>query len=206
MSQSKTSNHEGSGPGRRGCRFILSAPSGAGKTTLCRALMRQFPDIRYSISYTTRAPRAGERDGIDYHFISPAAFQAGLDRGAWAEWAEVHGNQYGTSAEFLEHTVSAGEDVLLDIDVQGARQILERFPDSVTIFIMPPSLAVLKERLGARGTDTPETIERRLTNAAGEISQRHLYRHVIVNDRLEQAISELILLVAGYRQKGDKAP
>jgi guanylate kinase len=206
MSQSKMIRHRGAGSGRRGRRFILSAPSGAGKTTLCQALRQHFPDIRYSVSYTTRSPRTGERDGVDYHFISPEAFQAGLERGAWAEWAEVHGNRYGTSAEFLENTVVAGEDVLLDIDVQGARQILERFPDSITIFIMPPSMAALKERLTARGADTPETIERRMANASGEISQRHLYRHVIVNDRLEQAVSELIELVGAYRGQKEQGP
>jgi guanylate kinase len=206
MSRSKTTSHEGDGSVRRGRRFILSAPSGAGKTTLCKALRQHFPDIRYSISYTTRAPRDGERDGVDYHFISQEAFQAGLDRGAWAEWAEVHGNRYGTSAEFLENTVSGGEDVLLDIDVQGARQILERFPDSITIFIMPPSMAILEERLSGRGTDTPEAIERRMADATGEISQRYLYRHVIVNDRLDRAVSELIELIGAYRRQKDRRP
>jgi guanylate kinase len=143
---------------------------------------------------------------VDYHFISQEAFQAGLDRGTWAEWAEVHGNRYGTSAEFIESIVSTGEDVLLDIDVQGARQILKRFPDSVTIFIMPPSMAVLEERLAARGTDTQAVIQRRLRNAEDEISQRHLYRHILVNDRLERSVSELIELVGAYRRKDPSCP
>lgn len=184
----------------RGHRFIISAPSGTGKTTLCRALRRKFPDIRYSVSYTTRAPREGERDGVDYHFITTKEFEAGLARGLWAEWARVHGNYYGTSAEFLEKTVSAGQDVLLDIDVQGARQILKRFPDSVTVFIMPPSMAELKRRLTQRGTEAPETIERRLTNAAFEISQKERYRHVIVNDQLDEAIAAFIALIGAYRE------
>jgi guanylate kinase len=187
----------------RGHRFIVSAPSGTGKTTLCRALRRQFPDMRYSVSYTTRSPREGERDGIDYHFITKEEFEARLARGLWAEWAQVHGNYYGTDAEFLEKTVSAGEDVLLDIDVQGARQILNQFPDSVTVFIMPPSMAELKRRLTQRGTETPEAIERRLTNAASEITRKDLYRHVIVNDQLDEAISAFIAMIGAYRKGED---
>lgn len=182
-----------------GHRYIISAPSGTGKTTLCRALRQQFPDIRYSVSYTTRAPREGERDGIDYHFISRDIFEQKLKAGLWAEWARVHDNYYGTSAEFLERTIAEGFDVLLDIDVQGARQILQRFPDSVTIFIMPPSMEELRRRLMERGTETAEVIERRLTNAAAEIGRKGFYRHVIVNDRLDTAISELITLIGCYR-------
>jgi guanylate kinase len=184
----------------RGHRFIISAPSGTGKTTLCRALRGRFPDIRYSVSYTTRSPREGERDGIDYYFITKEEFEARLARGLWAESAQVHGNYYGTDAGFLEKTVSAGEDVLLDIDVQGARQILNRFPDSVAVFIMPPSMAELKHRLTQRGTEAPEVIDRRLTNAASEIAQKDLYRHVIVNDHLDEAIAAFIALIGAYRE------
>lgn len=184
----------------RGHRFIISAPSGTGKTTLCRALRRRFPDIRYSVSYTTRSPREGERDGVDYHFITREEFESRLDRGLWAEWARVHDNYYGTDAEFLEKSVSAGQDVLLDIDVQGAEQILNRFPDSVTVFIMPPSMAELKRRLTQRGTEAPEVIERRLTNAASEMGRKDLYRHVIVNDQLDVATSVFIDLIGAYRE------
>lgn len=185
----------------RGHRFIISAPSGTGKTTLCRALRRRFPDIRYSVSYTTRSPREGERDGIDYHFITREEFETRLARGLWAEWARVHDNYYGTDADFLEKSVSAGQDVLLDIDVQGAQQILKRFPDSVTVFIMPPSMAELKRRLMQRGTETSEVIDRRLTNAASEMDRKDLYRHVIVNDRLDEAISAFIALIGAYREE-----
>jgi guanylate kinase len=183
-----------------GQRFILSAPSGAGKTTLCRALRRRFPDIRYSVSYTTRSPREGERDGIDYHFITREEFETRLARGQWAEWAQVHDNYYGTDAGFLENSVLDGQDVLLDIDVQGARQILKRFPDSVTVFIMPPSMAELKRRLMERGTEAREAMDRRLRNAISEMDSKDFYRHVIVNDQLEETTSALIALVGAYSE------
>lgn len=184
---------------RPGRVFVVSAPSGAGKTTLCRALLAHFDDLRYSISYTTRAPRPGERDGVDYHFVSRAAFEAGIASGQWAEWARVHDNYYGTSAPFLDRSLAAGEDVLLDIDVQGATQLLERYPGAVTIFIMPPSLETLRRRLEGRGTDSPAVIARRIANAAAEIARKGFYRHVVVNDRLTAATAELIALVASYR-------
>jgi guanylate kinase len=154
---------------RRGHLFILSAPSGAGKTSLCRA-------------------------------VRDSEFKDGIARGRWAEWAQVHGNYYGTSAEFLNRELAVGRDILLDIDVQGTCQIVQRYPQSITIFIMPPSLDVLRQRLEARGTDSPETIAVRLENAAKEIAQKNAYRHVIINDRLSQAIDELIALIESYRQ------
>jgi guanylate kinase len=184
----------------RGLLFILSAPSGAGKTTLCRAIRDRFADIRYSISHTTRRPRPGEIDGCDYVFISESEFKDGIARGRWVEWAQVHGNYYGTSADFLNRELAAGRDILLDIDVQGTCQIVQRYPQSITIFIMPPSLDVLRQRLEARSTDSPETIAVRLENAAKEMAQKDAYRHVIVNDRLPQAIAELIALIGSYRQ------
>jgi len=183
----------------KGILFIVSAPSGAGKTTLCRALRRHFTDLRYSISHTTRAPRPGEEDGVDYFFIGPDEFKTAIQTGAWAEWAEVHGNYYGTSAAFLESGLASGNGILLDIDVQGMHQILERFPDSVTIFIMPPSLEVLKARLVSRGSDSTAVIAGRLANAEKEIAQRERYQHVIVNDDLARAKAELIALFAVYR-------
>jgi guanylate kinase len=184
---------------RRGRIFILSGPSGAGKTTLRHRLLAAFADLRYSVSYTTRAPRPGEENGRDYLFIPAAEFEAGIGRGRWAEWAQVHGNYYGTSAEFLREGLAAGSDLLLDIDVQGARQICARFPGSVTIFIMPPSPAVLRERLESRGTDPPEVIARRLENAAAEMAQAGFYRHLLVNGDLQTAARELIALVGSYR-------
>jgi guanylate kinase len=184
-------------PGRH--LFILSAPSGAGKTTLLRAALEHLPDLRYSVSYTTRAPRAGEVNGRDYVFISPAAFEEGIRADRWAEWARVHGHYYGTSAEVLSQALAEGRDVLLDIDVQGARQILRRFSQSVTIFIMPPSLEILEARLRSRGTDRPEAIALRLRNAREEMAQKEMYRHVIVNDDLPTAVHELLAVIGSYR-------
>jgi guanylate kinase len=182
-----------------GYLFILSAPSGAGKTTLRRAVLEQFTDLLYSVSYTTRQPRDGEHDGTDYHFISKAEFEAGISEDRWAEWAAVHGNYYGTAAEFLNQNLAAGKDVLLDIDVQGTRKIIRRYPESITIFLLPPSLAVLKERLQSRGTDSAQTIALRLKNAKTEMGQKKLYQHVIINDRLADAISQLAAIIDSYR-------
>jgi guanylate kinase len=187
-------------PRRRGRIFILSAPSGAGKTTLRQAAVARFGNMRYSVSYTTRPPRAGEVNGRDYVFISLAEFKEGIRRGRWAEWAKVHENYYGTSEHILERALAEGCDVLLEIDVQGARQICRRFPESVTIFVMPPSLEVLEERLKSRGTDSPEAIALRLENAKREMGQKDDYRHVIVNDDLETAIQELTAVLESYRQ------
>jgi guanylate kinase len=180
--------------------FILSAPSGAGKTTLRRAALERFPDIQYSVSFTTRPPRSGEVDGRDYHFISAAEFEEGIRSGRWAEWAQVHQNYYGTSSEVLEQALATGRIILLDIDVQGARQILRRFPQSITVFIMPPSLEVLEARLRGRGTDAEGAIQIRLRNAIEEMAQRGHYRHVIVNDDLSVASQEIATIIRSYRK------
>lgn len=179
--------------------FIVSAPSGAGKTTLCRALLAEFSNLRYSVSYTARAPRSGEINGQDYHFISKEDFAKGIEANHWAEWAVVHDNYYGTSACFLDETLASGTDVLLDIDVQGMLRIIPRYPDAVTIFIMPPSMEVLSERLKARGTDTSEVIAKRLKNAEDEIARKHHYRHVIINDELQKAAAELFEIIRKTR-------
>ena len=185
---------------KRGHLFIISAPSGAGKTTLARAVLKQFTDMLYSISYTTRKPRAEERNGVDYHFISKQDFKKGIKKGRWAEWAEVYGNYYGTSAEFIEKSLSSGCDILLDIDVQGTLQILKHYPDSVTIFILPPSVNALRKRLEMRASDSKAVIEKRLVNARKEMAQKKMYRHIIVNDNLSAAIEELIAIFKKYRQ------
>ena len=191
---------------RHGHLFIISAPSGGGKTTLSKAVVNRFNDIFYSISYTTRSPRDGEQDGVDYYFIQKKDFEKRIENGYWAEWAEVHGNYYGTSVEFLDKGLDSGNDMLLDIDVQGTIQILGRYPDSVTIFIMPPSLETLRKRLEMRRTESRATIERRLLNAEDEIAQKGLYRHVIVNDELSVSIDKLIAIIEKYRypNKPDK--
>ena len=189
----------------RGHLFILSAPSGAGKTTLRWALLKQFSDLLYSISYTTREPRKGEQDGADYYFITKAEFEKGIAEDRWAEWACVHGNYYGTSAVFLDSSLAAGKDVLLDIDVQGAGKLIRRYPDSISIFITPPSIEVLKKRLQSRATDSKAAIRLRLKNAEAEMTQKKMYRHIIMNDRLSDAVAELTSLINQYKTDREKS-
>ncbi len=184
---------------KAGHLFIIAAPSGGGKSTLCREVLKRFSDIHYSVSYTTRKRRRGERDGVDYHFIGKRDFKNGIKTGKWAEWAVVHGHYYGTSADFLAEGLANGWDILLDLDVQGTRQILERYPDSVAIFILPPSLEVLRDRLEARGTDSAASIAIRLKNAKKEIAQQDLFQHVIINEQLSKAVQELISIIHKYR-------
>jgi len=178
----------------KGRLFIISAPSGAGKSTLCKKLRAHYPHIQYSVSYTTRNPRTNECNGIDYNFISCDQFKQNIQENQWAEWACVHDNYYGTSREQIETCLATGQDVLLEIDVQGMKQICDKFSDAITIFIKPPSIDVLKKRLESRGTDSPDVIEKRLKNAIHEMTFEHLYKHCIVNDDLETASRELIAL------------
>jgi guanylate kinase len=162
-------------------------------------LRDRVADLDYSISYTTRPPRNGETDGVDYHFVSRLQFEQGIESGRWAEWARVHGNYYGTSVQFIRSRLSKGRDVLMDIDVQGAAKILESQPDSVTIFIMPPSLEALKSRLDLRALDSEAAIATRLANAQAEMAASDCYRHVIVNERLADALDLLGELIDRYR-------
>lgn len=180
---------------KKGRLFVVSAPSGTGKTTLCRLLMDEFKTLSYSVSLTTRKPREGEVHGKDYHFVSVSEFERMIEAGELVEWANVHGNYYGTSLTFIRESLDRGRDILLDIDVQGAASIRKAYPEAVTIFIMPPSMEALRERLEKRGTDSPEVIETRIKNAVAEIGHKDLYTHVIVNDRLETAKQELFELV-----------
>ncbi|HIJ57693.1 MAG TPA: guanylate kinase [Deltaproteobacteria bacterium] len=189
--------------GNRGHLLILSAPSGAGKTTIRNALCRRFPGTKYSVSYTTRSPRTGEKAGRDYHFIDKSQFEAGIEADRWAEWAVVHGNYYGTSGEFIDHWLARGEDILLDIDVQGTVKILKRYPQAVTIFILPPSMDVLRQRLESRGTDSQADIERRLSEAKREMMEKSRYRHLVINDDLSSAIDELASIIKSY-EKGNQ--
>ena len=188
----------GTTAGRRRTLFIISAPSGTGKTTICTQVCQRFSDIVFSISYTTRAPRFGERQGVDYYFITREAFEYKIDTDQWAEWARVHDNYYGTSAAFLDTAIAQQQTVLLDIDIQGAIQIQKRYPDCVTVFIMPPSLEALQLRLERRQTDDAATIAKRLATAAEEIAQKDRYEHIIVNDDLQTAIEELAGLIVHY--------
>ncbi len=197
-----------SAPGGRfpGCLIILSAPSGAGKSTLCRLLQRHFNNLVYSVSHTTRAPRGGEIQGRDYFFTSKQEFEAGIREQRWAEWAEVHGHFYGTSARQIERALTAGKIVLMDIDVQGMRQIKQRFAQALTVFILPPSPEELERRLRQRGTDDAQTIALRLKNARAEMAQKDDYDCAIVNDDLNQAADTLIGLVAAHCGKAAGHP
>ncbi|MDQ3933976.1 MAG: guanylate kinase [Actinomycetota bacterium] len=171
--------------------LVVTGPSGVGKGTLIRSICREFPDLRLSVSATTRPPRSGEKDGVDYHFLSPEEFQRRVDAGEFLEHATYAGNRYGTLRSETED-----DPVVLEIEVQGARQVREAMPEAVQVFIAPPSTDVLRERLVTRGTDSPETIRARLQVAEQELRAKDEFPHVIVNDDLERAVRELTDLVA----------
>ena len=187
-----------SNPGM-GILFVVSAPSGAGKTSLCRELIDSLSDLRQSISFTTRQKREEEQDGIDYHFIDHKAFQKMREHHQLAEWAEVHGQLYGTSLQTLNAAAGDGIDLLLDIDCQGAAQIKKNYQQGVFIFILPPDFAELERRLRDRGTDIEEVIRRRLKNAEQEISQAIWYDYLIINDDFQSARDSLIAIVTAER-------
>lgn len=187
--------------------FILSAPSGAGKTTLLKRVMADLPGLAFSVSHTTRLPRVGEVDGVDYHFVSRDQFEAMRDQGVFLEWAEVHGNLYGTSRPAVLAQLATGVDVILDIDVQGASIILNSAAiPAASLFISPPSLQELERRLRGRGTDSEETILLRLKNAGKEMQAAVDYEYLIINDRLEQAIDTLRAIVIAERSRGHRLP
>lgn len=175
----------------KGNVFIISAPSGAGKTTLCKEIVRIMPNLRFSVSYTTRKPRSGEVDGRDYIFVDGDTFKGMIDRGEFVEWAEVHGNYYGTSRKDLNDIIKSGQHVILDIDVQGSQQIREQFDGGVYIFVLPPSLNALRKRLEERGQNPPEEIDRRVKRAIEEIREYKRYDYVIVNNIFEEALDAL---------------
>lgn len=184
-----------------GSLFVVSAPSGAGKTTLVNLLLERDPQVRHSISYTTRAPRPGEENGREYHFIDIPTFVAMRDRGEFLEWAEVHGNFYGTSRIWLEGRMHAGHDMLLEIDWQGAQQVREMFPEAVGIFIMPPSIEELERRLRGRGQDSADVIQRRVAAAMGEMRHVGEFDFVIINNNLQEALEDLCAAVRASRQR-----
>ena len=186
---------------RKGIVFILSAPSGTGKTTVISEVLERFRDISLSVSYTTRAPRAGEAPGHDYHFISHTKFLAMTAKGEFAESASVHGFFYGTPARTLNRAMTNGKDLFLDIDVQGARQIKGKYPEAVSIFLLPPSWSELKRRLGGRATDDRAIIRRRLANARREIRDVIQYDYYIVNSDIEEAVGTLAAIIMAERQK-----
>ena len=187
-------------PGRL---FILSAPSGTGKSTVGRLVREHMPQLEYSVSLTTRAPRPGEKEGEDYHFVSREQFQAKVAAGEMAEWAEVCGNLYGTSAKVLAQALDQGRHILLDIDVQGARQLRQRFSQAVFIFLQPPSMGELERRLRGRGTEDDQAIAARLAQAQNEMQEAQHYDFQVVNDDLARAVVEVITII---RTWGGGAP
>jgi len=188
-----------------GLVFVISAPSGAGKTTLVRRVMEQLPNLQFSVSYTTRPPRSNEREGEDYHFVSPTIFQEMVERGEFLEWAEVLGNRYGTARVDVKCLESQGIDLILDIDTQGARKVKERIDQAVLIYVLPPSMKVLRERLITRGLDSPGMIEFRLANARRDIEEAHCYHYVILNERIEDAVEKLKVIIIAERCRRDKS-
>jgi guanylate kinase len=179
--------------------IIVSAPSGAGKTTLVGEALKRDALVKTSISFTSRPPRAGEEQGVHYCFVSRAEFEAMIARGDFLEWAEVHGNLYGTSRRAVEEARAAGFDVILTIDIQGAAQARKLFPDAISVFIMPPSLDALVERLENRGTDTVDDLQLRLSNALHEIEQYVNFDYVVINKDLDRAIDELAAIIVAER-------
>ncbi len=184
---------------RRGILFIVSGPSGAGKTSLSSRALTELSGLELSVSLTTRAPREGEADGVAYHFVTQERFRRMVDGGELAEWAEVHGNYYGTPRAPIDGALAEGRDLLLDIDVQGARQIKGAYPEAVAIFLLPPDRAQLEQRLAGRGTDAPEVVAERLRNACGEIASLTNYDYAVVNDDLVEAYGAFESIVRAER-------
>lgn len=191
--------------GRRGRPFVVSAPSGTGKTTVCRRVVANHPDVVFSVSHTTRPRRPGERDGIDYHFVSEREFRRLVEAGAFLEYAEYNGRLYGTSLAALEHELDAGRDVLLEIEIQGASQVRERLSEARLVFLLPPSLEALEARLRARGTDSAEAIEQRLALARRELTAARWFDYWVVNDELEEAVGAVSAVVRGLREGREAA-
>jgi guanylate kinase len=179
--------------------YIVSAPSGSGKTTLLQLLLRTFTDLKFSVSHTTRQPRAGERHGVDYYFTDRSTFTDMVKRGEFLEWAEYYGQLYGTARSFVEEHTAAGSDVILDIDIQGARQVKTKISDAIAVFVLPPSFAELERRLRSRRLESNEDIHRRLEIAKGEILYYRDYDYIVVNDVLENSIQTLEAIVRSGR-------
>lgn len=185
---------------RKGFPLVVAAPSGTGKTTLCRELVARDPGLVFSVSHTTRARRPGELDGRDYHFVTPAEFQRMIDAGDFLEWAVYNDNHYGTSYAAIDAHLAAGRDVVLEIEVQGARQVRARRADARLVFLLPPSWQALEARLRGRGTDTPEEIARRLRVAQSELAAAGEFDYGVVNDELERCVREVLSIVAAERR------
>lgn len=179
----------------RGRLFVLSAPSGSGKSTLKDRILQLFPDLVYSVSYTTRKPRPGEIDGRDYNFISEDCFKKMITQDSFLEWARVFGRYYGTGRNWVEERLALGSDVLLDVDVAGAASVRRLDPKAILIFMVPPSLSELRRRLSARRTESPEEVDRRLAEARAEIEQRFIFNYLLINDNLDQALDQMTAVI-----------
>jgi guanylate kinase len=185
----------------RGILFVVSSPSGGGKGTLIQRVLNTVPDLSYSVSYTTRAPRSGEVDGREYFFVTPEKFEQMVDDDEFLEWAHVHCKLYGTSRQQVCGEIAAGRDIVLEVDVQGAASVKQLLADSVSIFILPPSFEVLRQRLVARGTDSPEELELRLRNAPTELKDYEAFQYVIINDDATQAAERLAAIIYSERTR-----
>jgi guanylate kinase len=188
-----------------GLIFIISAPSGTGKTTLVREVIQQLPGLQFSVSFTTRLPRPDEREGEDYHFVSHSAFQKMVEKSEFLEWAEVLGNRYGTPQPDLKKMELEGVDLVLDIDTQGANTVMKKIAQPVLIYLLPPSLKVLRERLINRGVDSLERVKFRLSNARRDMEEAHGYHYVIINDRIEDALEKLKAIIIAERCRRAKS-
>ncbi len=183
---------------------VLSAPSGTGKTTVARTLLRRSDDLLFSVSVTTRAPRKRERDGVDYHFVDRAEFERMIQAGELLEWAEVHGELYGTPRSNIDEAERRGKLLLLDIDMQGARQVAETRPDTVTILLLAPSVPVLLKRLRGRGSEDEERLRRRLETARGELEAVGAFDYVLVNERIRETVTSIQAILTAERYRGDR--
>lgn len=193
-------------PPATGIVFVISAPSGAGKDTILRRVLASDPRVVYSVSMTTRPPREGERAGQDYYFVDRAAFERARDEGRLFEWAEVHGNLYGTPRAEVERLTASGKDVILELDVKGMRNVRASRVEAVTVFIMAPSVGELERRLVARGANSPDDIARRIARAREEIEERHAFDYIVVNDDLDTAVRDLEAIIRSERLRSSRQP
>ena len=189
---------------QQGVLIVLSGPSGAGKGTICKELLRRCPRLHYSISATTRPPRPGETDGVNYWFVGAAAFQAMIEGDELLEWAEVYGNRYGTPRRTVADMLAEGKDVVLEIDIQGALQVKRNFPEGIYIYLIPPSIEELSLRIHKRGTDSPEVISKRLSCVRAELAHASQYDYIVLNDVLEEAVGKVMAIVAAEKCRIDR--
>jgi len=197
-------SEDGAVEGYRGILFVVSSPSGGGKGTLIRRALQAVPGLSYSVSWTTRAPRPGEIDGVSYHFVSPEEFERMRASDGFLEWAVVHGNLYGTARSVVAQELNEGHDIVLEIDVQGAAVVRASMPSVVGVFILPPSYEILRARLTARMTERPEELELRLKNARGEVAQYRHFDYLVLNDEIERASQQLASIVLAERSRRER--